>query len=418
MSNGLLDKGDFPLLRRFVNGHPVVYLDNAATALKPQVVIDAITDFYSNHGANIYRGIYTLAEESTTLYEDARAVVADFIGAHSDEIIFTKGATESINAIACAWACDNLNPGDQIVVTAMEHHANFIPWQQCAIRVGAKLVIIPVSSDGRLILDNLDALLGSNTKIVAVCQISNLLGTHNDIAKIIGAAHAVGAKVLVDAAQSVPHQKIDVCNLDCDFLVFSGHKIMGPTGVGVLYAKKDILESMRPYQQGGGMVSDVHLYDSVWAGIPQRFEAGTPPIASAIGMAEAIKYIQKQINFDILRAHEASLCRRFIEGLLALKRAKIYGPLDQLKESGHIVSFNIRGFHPHDVAAYCDRFGICVRAGLHCAHPLNEQLGIGPSVRMSTFVYNTDQDIDKLLNSLDQMIREMEVCLCVSDFFI
>lgn len=404
----------FPLLRRTINGWPLIYLDNAATSLKPQVVLDAIMDFYSSYGGNIYRGIYTLAEETTALYEGARQTVAEFIDASTDEVIFTKGATESINAIASGWALDTIRPGDQIVVTAMEHHANFVPWQQCAARTGATLTVIPVKSDGTLALDNLDSLLGSNTKIVGVCHVSNVLGVYNDIAHITRVAHASGAKVLVDAAQSVPHKKIDVHELDCDFLVFSGHKIMGPTGAGVLYAKKEILESMRPYQYGGGMVSHVGLSESSWADMPRRFEAGTPPIASVIGLAAALRYMKEYVDFDRLRAHEASLCTRLIEGLRALKHVTIYGPVDQLQKNGHIVSFNIHGLHPHDIAAYCDRFGICIRAGLQCAHPLAEQLGIGPSVRVSMLAYNTHQEIEELLKRLEQLLWEMGDFICVS----
>jgi cysteine desulfurase/selenocysteine lyase len=410
MNRALLLRSHFPLLRRAVNGYPITYLDNAATALKPQAVLDAIVNFYSKQGANIHRGIYTLAEEATQLYEDARRTVAEFIGADSDEIVFTKGATESINAVVSTWAFDMLNAGDQVVVTAMEHHANFVPWQQCVARTGAHLTVVPVNNDGTLCLDNLRSVLGNRTKIIAACHVSNVLGTHNDIPSIVQAAHAVGAKVLVDAAQSVPHQKIDVKKLGCDFLVFSGHKLMGPTGIGVLYAKKEILAAMRPYQYGGGMVSRVWAPGSTWADLPQRFEAGTPPIAAALGLAEAIKYMKKHIDFDSLQIHEAALCKSLIEGLSALKNVKIYGPVDQLQEKGHIVSFNIQGFHPHDVASYCDRFGICIRAGLHCAHPLAEQLGIGPSVRISMFAYNTHQEIEFLLNTLECMIGEMEKC--------
>ena len=298
----------------------------------------------------------------------------------------------------------------------MEHHANFVPWQQCAAHIGAKLAVIPVNEDGTLCLDNLDLLLGSRTKIVAICQVSNVLGTHNDISYVTKVAHAAGAKVLIDAAQSVPHQKIDVRELDCDFLVFSGHKIMGPTGVGVLYAKREILEAMRPYQYGGGMVSNVRIAESSWQGLPQRFEAGTPPIASAVGLSAAIKYMKEYVDFDILKVHEAFLCKRLIDGLSSIKNVKIYGPVDQLQECGHIVSFNIQGIHPHDIAAYCDRFGICIRAGLHCAHPLAEQLGMGSSVRVSLFAYNTVQEIEQLLARLEQLIMEMEDFTCVSGY--
>lgn len=405
----LLIQKYFPLLRRTINGHSLVYLDNAATSLKPVSVLNAMTDFYSNYGANIHRGIYTLAEEATTLYEEARSTVAEFIGACQSEIIFTKGATESINAVAFSWALKYVKPGDQIVVTAMEHHANFVPWQQCAARLGAQLVVIPVNSDGTLSLGNIDSLLCSKTKIVAVCQASNVLGTYNDISFITRAAHAVGAKVLIDGAQSVPHQKIDVHELGCDFFAFSGHKMMGPTGIGVLYIRKELTESMPPYQYGGGMVSHVKVKETLFAEFPQCFEAGTPPIAGAIGLAAAIKFMKNHVDFDRLRGHEAALCTRLIDGLSCLKKVKIYGPTDQLRQNGHMISFNIQGYHPHDVAAYCDRFGICIRAGLQCAHPLSECLGMGPSARVSMFAYNTEQDIERLLCILEQMMYEIEV---------
>lgn len=405
MTIDLIVRQHFPLLQKHINGCTLVYLDSAATSLKPQVVIDSLVNFYSNYGANIHRGIYTLAEESTTMYEDARCTVAEFIGASQDEIIFTKGTTESINAVVSAWALDNIRPGDQIVITAMEHHANFVPWQQCATKTGAKLKIIPVKADGTLCLDNLEDLIGSRTKIVAVCHVSNVLGIHNDISLIIKIAHAAGAKVLVDAAQSVSHQKINVSELDCDFLVFSGHKMMGPTGIGVLFAKKELMPLMNPYQYGGGMIAHVHTHSSDWVSGPHRFEAGTPPIAAAVGLAAAIRFIQQNIDFKSLQNHEALLCRQLIEGLAAIKQAIIYGPVDQLQEKGHIVSFNIRGFHPHDIAAYCDKFGICLRAGLHCAHPLAEHLGMGPSVRASFFAYNSHQEVEKLLTILESMIK-------------
>lgn len=399
---------DFPLLKRRIEGHPLVYLDNAATSLKPQVVVDSLVDFYSNYGVNIHRGIYTIAEETTLLYEQARTIVADFIGAYYEEIIFTKGATESINLVASTWALDAIKPGDQIVITAMEHHANFVPWQQVADRTGSVLKVVPINSDGTLVLNKFEEIVGTKTKMVAVCHVSNLLGVHNDISTIIKIAHKVGAKVLIDAAQSAPHQKIDVRHLDCDFLVFSGHKLMGPTGVGVLYAKKELLECMRPYQYGGGMILKVNVDRSTWQGLPQKFEAGTPPIASAIGLGVAIQYFKKKLNFDDLKIHEASLCKCLIEGLATIKNVTIYGPTDQLQENGHIVSFTIRGLHPHDVAAYCDRFGICIRAGLQCAHPLTEFLAMGPTVRVSTFAYNTQNEIEYLLTVLEQMTKEME----------
>jgi len=397
-------RDDFPLLRRSINGFPVTYLDNAATTLKPQVVLDAITHFYSTCGANISRGMYTLAEEATVQYEDARVTIADFIGAMPEEIVFTHGATDGINTIATSWAFDAIKPGDEIVVTAMEHHSNLLPWQQCALKTGATLKIVPLQADGTLDMHAFEEMISDRTKIVSVCHVSNVLGTVNDIASIVSKAHQVGAKVLVDAAQSVGHQKINVHEMQADFLVFSGHKIMGPTGVGVLYVKKDLFDQMPPCQLGGGMVKKVSYEQNIllWSDMPQRLEAGTPAISSVIGLAAAIRYMQEHIDVEALKIHEAYLCKRLIKGLIDTKKAVIYGPVDQLKESGHIVSFNIYGWHPHDVALYCDTYGICVRAGLQCAQPLAEHLGIGPSVRVSTFAYTTEEEIDHLLDVLSK----------------
>lgn len=404
---------DFPLLARRINGHPVVYLDTAATALKPQPVIDALVDFYSNYGSNVFRGVYTLAEESTMLYEKARSKVARFIGANDHEIIFTKGATEGINAIAFTWALDAIRAGDEILVTAAEHHANLIPWQQCAAKTGARLKILPANNDGTWAMDKLEAVLTSKTKLVAVSHVSNVLGVRHDIGTIINAAHAVGARVLVDAAQSIAHEKIDVHALGCDFLVFSGHKMMGPTGIGVLYIRQDLQEQVRPYQYGGAMVCHVSLQSATWAQAPHCYQAGTPPISGAIGLGAAIDYIQSHIDFCDLKKHEANLVSSLINGLQSLKKVQIYGPVDQLKKSGHIVSFNVSGVHPHDVAAYVDRFGICVRAGSLCAQPLTELCCLGPSVRASLYVYNTEQDINWLLTSLDKLIGELGDRICV-----
>jgi cysteine desulfurase/selenocysteine lyase len=392
---------DFPVLRRYINGFPLTYLDNAATTLKPQIVLDAITNFYSTCGANISRGMYTLAEEATVYYEDARATIAGFIRAMPDEIVFTHGATDGINAVASTWALNTVKPGDDIIVTAMEHHSNLLPWQQCALKTGAVLKIVPLLADGTLDMQVFEEMIGSKTKIVSVCHVSNVLGTVNDIASIVSKAHQVGAKVLVDAAQSVGHKKINVHEMQTDFLVFSGHKIMGPTGVGVLYIKKDLFDQMSPYRLGGGMVKKVSCTQNIlWADMPQRLEAGTPAVSSVLGLAAAIRYMQEHIDVEALEIHEAVLCKRLIEGLIDSKKAVIYGPIDQLRKSGHIVSFNIQGWHPHDVALYCDTFGICVRAGLQCAQPLAEYLGIGPSVRVSTFAYTTEQEIDRLLDVL------------------
>lgn len=407
---------DFPILERVINGCPLVYLDNAATSLKPQPVIDALVNYYSNYGSNIFRGVYTMAEETTTLYETARSKVAHFINANSKEIIFTKGSTEGINAIASTWCLDNVRPGDEILITAAEHHANFVPWQQCALQSGAALKILPVNLDGTLKINQLDSFLTKKTKLVAISHVSNVLGIEHDIKTVINAAHLAGAKVLVDAAQSIPHQKIDVKLLGCDFLVFSGHKMMGPTGIGVLYMNENIIQQVRPYQYGGAMISHVSLQTSSWAEAPSKYEAGTPPIAAAIGLGTAIDYIQTHIEYCQLEKHETNLLSRLIDGLQTLKKVKINGPVDQLKKKGHIVSFNIIGIHPHDVAAYVDKFGICIRAGFQCAQPLIEMCGIGPSLRASLYAYNTEQDIDCLLTNLDKLTGELEDRTCVHGF--
>jgi cysteine desulfurase / selenocysteine lyase len=407
---------DFPLLQRVVHGCPLVYLDSAATALKPQPVIDALVDFYSNYGVNISRGVYTLAEETTASYEQARSKVAHFLGATDQEIIFTKGATEGINAIAGTWGLDHIGSGDEILVTALEHHANLVPWQQCARVTGAKLQILPVHPDGTVAMENLPLLLTERTKLVAVSHVSNVFGTQVDVEHIIKAAHAVGAKVLVDAAQSVFHQKINVKTMGCDFLVFSGHKMMGPSGIGVLYISQNIADQVRPYQYGGAMVSRVTLQSALFAERPFCYEAGTPPIAGAIGLGAAIDYMNSHIDYFQLEKHEARLSDRLINGLESLKGVRVYGPVDQLKKNGHIVSFNISGIHPHDVAAYVDRFGVCLRAGFLCAQPLTEICCTGPLVRASISMYNTEKDIDILLKSLSDMIGEMGNCSCVQNF--
>lgn len=405
MNDGFAIRKDFPLLRRMIHGHQLIYLDNAATTAKPQAMLDTLLDFYCNYGANVYRAVYTLAEETTALFDTARMDVAHFIGARPHEIIFTKGATESINAVAFSWALQQLGAGDQIVVTALEHHSNLVPWQECALRTGCSLKIIPVHSDGTLQLESLEGIVGNNTKLVAVSHVSNVLGTINDISILSSVAHKVGAKILVDASQSIAHQSIDVHTLQADFLVFSGHKIMGPTGIGVLYVNEDLFGQIKPYQYGGGMVAHVQSDRASWQNMPTRLEAGTPPIAQAIGLSAALKYMKTYIEYEQLKKHEATLCKTLIEGLSNLDKVTVYGPVDQLKESGHIVSFNIDGWHPHDVASWCDRYGICVRAGVHCAHPLAAALGIGPSVRISTFAYNTTEDIEQLLSVLSMLVQ-------------
>jgi cysteine desulfurase/selenocysteine lyase len=401
-------RADFPILHNHrTNGYPLIYIDNAATTHKPRQVIDAIASFYAQHNANVGRGIYSIAEQATMLYEQARMVVAHYIGAQTEEIVFTSGATEGINTIAYGWAMAHIMAGDEIILTEMEHHANIIAWQHVALCTGAVLKFIPVCADGVLDLDVFLTLLSDKTKLVSCIHTSNVLGTVNDISFITHQAHQVGAKVLIDAAQTVAHKKIDVKKIGADFLVFSGHKLFAPTGIGVLYIKSTASESFYPYKWGGGMVTSV---DWGWASFkkpPHVYEAGTPPIAQAVGLAAAIQYLETHVNYEALIAHEAMLCVRLIEGLMGISGCTIFGPIGQLKQNGHLVSFVVQNIHAHDVAAYVDQFGICVRAGNHCAQPLHSILGISASVRVSFALYNTVQEVDYLLKILDTMVQKI-----------
>ena len=396
-------RNDFPILQQMVNQHPLCYLDNAATTQKPQQVLDAIMHFYRTSNANIYRGAHTFAEQATTLYEEARQKVAQFIGAQDPtEVIFTRGTTESINFVAGTWAAEHIKAGDEIVVTELEHHANLLPWQRVAQQKGAELKFIPVLPDGTLNLSVLDTLFTKKTKLVAVTQVSNALGTHNAVDKIIDYARAVGAKVLIDAAQSVPHQAINVATLDCDFLAFSAHKMLGPTGIGVLYIKKELHDIIPPYTQGGGMVFEADWQKAEWLSSPQKFEAGTPPIAQAIGFGAAIDYLTANVDFTKLQTYEAQLSARLIDGLSAIPQVKILGPVEELKK-GHLVSFMVDGVHAHDGAAYCDSKGISLRAGHHCAQPLAKKLGYHASLRASFYFYNTIQEVDRLIDAVGEL---------------
>ncbi len=395
---------DFPILNQKINGHPLAYLDNASTTQKPIQVIDAVSHFYKTSNANIGRGVHTLAERATTLYEEARAAVAKFINARSEtEIVFTKNATEGINSVATAWAEHNLKGGDAILTTEQEHHSNMLVWLELAKKKNLKLLYIPVRQDGTLNLDNFEKLLTSNVKLVALAHVSNALGIHNDIETIISAAYTVGAKVLIDASQSVPHQKIDVQNMNCDFLVFSGHKMLAPTGIGVLYVKKDLHYELEPAHIGGGMVFEADLHKASWLQMPQLLEAGTPPIAQAVGLHAAIKYLEKNVDFEELKKHETHLVSKFIEGAANIDRIKLLGPIDQLKNHGHLVSFVVKDMHPHDVSAYLDKFGIAVRAGHHCAQPLAKKLGFDSSVRASFYVYNSLEEVERCVDVLKKL---------------
>lgn len=397
-------RSDFPILNKKINGKPLIYLDNAATTQKPQQVIDAITKFYTEQNAPVRRGIYELAEQATQLFEDARATIAKYIGAYPNETIITKGTTEGINFVADAWALEHVRAGDEILVSELEHHSNFLPWQRLAERTGAALRVVPITEQGDLDYAAFGNMFSSKTKLVAITHVSNVLGTTLDIKYIIDAAHAVGAKVLVDAAQSVPHQQINVHELGCDFLVFSGHKMLGPTGVGVLYISKAIQNEVAPYQLGGGMVFEVDSDRSTWLESPYKFEAGTPPIAQAIGLAAAINYINEYINIQKLQQHEALLCSYLIDELKILPHVRILGPIDQIKRKGHLVSFSVEHIHGHDIAAFLATKGICVRAGHHCAQILHTRLQINASVRVSFYVYNTQEEVEILIQALKQLL--------------
>lgn len=398
---------DFPILTTTVDGHPLVYLDNAATTHKPQGVIDAITNFYRFHNANIHRTVYRLAETATEQFEAVREKVARFIHAQdSCEIIFTKGTTEGINLVAQSWARHHVKAGDEILVSGLEHHSNLIPWQQVCKETGAVLRIIPVLADGTLDMAKAHELMTGKTKLLAIIHVSNMLGTQVDVASLSRRAHEVGARVLVDAAQSIAHQPINVTALGCDFLAFSGHKMLGPTGVGVLYINRSVHDQMTPYQYGGGMIMEATYDGARFLTAPRQFEAGTPHIAGVIGLGAALDYIQKNIPFDELRKHEAALVKRTIAGLSCMPRIRLLGPLDHLATQGHLISFVVEGMHAHDVAAYCDRFGICIRAGHHCAQPLARQLGVDAAARISFYAYNTMQEVEIVLEVLERMVAD------------
>ena len=393
---------DFPILKREINGYPLAFLDNAATTQKPQCVIDALVRFYENYNCNVSRGVYTLAEEATGIYEEGRKTVAKFIGAEScGNIIFTRGTTESINLVASAWSQPNLKAGDRIIVTEMEHHSNLVPWQLAAQSSGSELIFCPITPEGRLDLEVLEELLTDSVKLLAVTAVSNVLGTANPIAKIVEKVHERDVPVLVDAAQAVARMPIDVSEWDCDFLAFSGHKVYGPTGIGVLYAKNERLDEMRPYQGGGGMIRQVGQQSSTWADVPQKFEAGTPPVAEVFGLMSALEYISNVGMLEI-KKHEQDLVTHTLEKLQEFPDLELYGPADSTDRSG-VLSFNLREVHPHDVAQVLDENGIAVRAGHHCTQILHERLGIAASVRMSFGLYNEVPEIDRLFSALEQV---------------
>ena len=394
-------KEDFPILQRQVHGHPLTYLDSAATSQKPTAVIDAELDYYRRTNANILRSVHTLAEESTAAYERVRSLTGDFIHASAEEIIFTRGATESLNLVARGFGDAHVQPGDTIVVTPMEHHSNLIPWQQLARRRGASLVYIDLNDDGTLSLASAAAVITARTKIVAVTQVSNVLGTMVPIAELAELAHRVGAVLVVDGAQSVPHQPTDVRAMGADFLAFSAHKMCGPTGVGVLWGKMEHLKETEPLLFGGEMIAYVDRERATWADIPTRFEGGTPNIAGVIGLGAAIEYLN-HVGMQNIASHGKRLAMTAYQRLKALPGVSVYGPNG---ERGALVSFNITGIHPHDVAQAFDAVGVAIRAGHHCAQPLMHWLGVGATARASFYLYNDDEDIDTLVDAIESTKR-------------
>jgi cysteine desulfurase/selenocysteine lyase len=401
-----LIRGDFPILSvTSPSGKPLVYLDNAATTQRPRAVIQAIVDTYEQHYANVHRGIHWLSDRTTDLYEQARDTVQKFIGAERrEEVVFTRGTTESINLVARSWGEAFLRPGDEILLTEMEHHANIVPWHQAAARTGAKVRFIPITDKGVLDLSSLDQLLSARTKMVAVTAVSNVLGTVNPLEPIIAKAKSVGATVLVDAAQGVPHLPLDVSRLGADFVAFSGHKMLGPTGVGGLWGRAELLDAMPPFLGGGSMIRRVTLEGFEPAELPAKFEAGTPPIVPAIGLGAAIDYLQA-IGLSAVHEHELALTRHAHERFAELGGVRLLGPAPEQKSG--VVSFVVDGVHPHDVAQLLDGEGIAIRAGHHCAMPLHKRLGIVASSRASFYLYNTFAEVDHLVDAVAQTQRRM-----------
>lgn len=399
MIDGKKIRQDFPILDQIVNDEPLVYLDNAATTQKPQAVLTALNDYYHHDNANVHRGVHTLAERATEAYEAAREKVRNFVNAkETAEILFTRGTTTSLNWVAQSFGEAFIEAGDEIVISYMEHHANIIPWQQLAQRKNAKLVYLGITPDGHLDMNDAKEKIGPKTKIVSIAQVSNVLGVVNPIAELTALAHAAGAIMVVDGAQAVPHMPVDVQALDCDFYAFSGHKMCGPTGIGVLYGKRQWLEQMEPVEFGGEMIDFVNLYDSTWKELPWKFEAGTPNIAGAIGLGAAIDYLSA-LGMDNIHQSEQDLVNYVLPKLTAIEGLTVYGPQNPAEHTG-VVAFNLDGIHPHDVATALDMEGVAVRAGHHCAQPLLQHLQVPATARASFYFYNTKEDADRLVAAI------------------
>ncbi len=399
---------DFPIFQRPIHGKPLIYLDNAATTQRPRPVIEAVQSFYERMNANVHRAVHTLSHEASVAYEEAHKKVARFINARSwREIIFTRNATEAINLVAYGWALWNLKAGDEIVVTIMEHHSDIVPWFMLRDHKGIVLKFIDVDDCGRLKLDQFRKALTARTKLVGMIHASNVLGTINPLHEIVADAKRVGALTLIDAAQSIPHLPIDVQELDCDFLAASGHKMLGPTGTGFLYAKREVLEQMEPFLRGGDMISTVTVEGATWNELPWKFEAGTPSVADGIGLGAAVDYLNA-LGMDAIYRHERRLLEYALERLLSLKGVVVYGPHDP-EDRVAVIAFNVEGVHPHDLAGLLDGEGIAVRSGHHCAQPLMRRLGMDNTARASFYIYNTEGEIDRLTEEIQRAKRIFKV---------
>lgn len=401
----------FPILNQNINGHPLIYLDSAATSQKPVVVIEALENYYKKYNSNVHRGAHTLGNIATDAFENAREKVKTFIHAkESAEIVFTRSTTASLNLVAQCYVREFLREGDEILITLMEHHSNLIPWQQAAKATGATLKFIPIQTDGTIHLKDVENAVTAKTKFISITHVSNVMGTIHPVKEIAEIAHRHGAVICIDAAQSAPHLRLNVQDLDCDFLAISGHKMAGPTGIGVLYGKRTLLEKMRPYEYGGEMIDFVDLYDSTWKELPWKLEGGTPNIAGAIGLAAAIDFLE-QLGLDQISRHEQQLVTYALEKLSSIEGISVYGPKQPDHRSG-LVTFNLRDVHPHDVATILDAQGIAIRAGHHCCQPLMKWLNVSATARASFYLYNTEADIDALVNGLKQAKTYFQNVLC------
>jgi cysteine desulfurase/selenocysteine lyase len=401
-------RADFPILRRKIGGKPLVYLDNAATSQKPKAVIDAIDRYYHEYNANVHRGVHRLSEEATVAFEQSREEFARFIGAKAaKEIIFVRNATEALNLVALSWARANLKSGDRILLTEMEHHSNIVPWQMLAKEKGLRIDYVEIRDDGILNWETFEQLIKESPKVLSLAHVSNALGTINPVKQMAREAHKVGATVIVDAAQSVPHMPVDVADLECDFLAASGHKMLAPTGIGMLYGRQDLLDHMEPLMGGGEMIKEVHLQDARWNDLPWKFEAGTPNIEGVIGLGAAVDYLTK-LGMQNVREHEKDITRYAIERLAGVKGLVLYGT-KEIEKRGAVISFNLGDIHAHDLATVLDTQGIAIRSGQHCAQPLMERLKVPATSRASFYIYNTRREVDILVRALEKARKMFKI---------